>query len=444
MTEPVLHRHGAFVHAHAAAPGHRHLLHPWPARAADTPPVRRDGLTTPLRNRTYRRLYTAQVVALLGTGVSSVALSLLAYDLAGANAGLVLGAALALKMVAYVALSPVLAAVVERLPRRPALIGLDLARAAVVFAIPWVTEVWQVFVLIFALNACSAGFTPAFQAVIPDLLPEEREYTKALSLSRLAYDLEALASPLLAASLLLLVDFHALFALNGAAFLGSAALVSTTVLPAAAGSAAGAVGARMTAGLRRYLATPRLRGLLALSFVASAAGAMVIVTTVVIVRTDLGYGSASVAIALAAAGAGSIVAALALPRALDHLPDRTLMLAGGATCVAGLAVVPLAATGLAALLVLWTALGVGMSLLQSPAGRLIRRSGPDAELNALFAAQFSLSHACWLVTYLLAGAVATRWSPGAAGVVLAALAVVALLLAIRVWRPSPADAQQRP
>lgn len=303
MGTPLVHRHGSYVHAHPAGPGHRHVLHP--RRAQDVAdPVLPDGLTTPLRDRTYRRLFTAQVVALLGTGVASVALSLLAYDLAGANAGAVLGAALALKMVAYVALSPVLAAVVEGLPRRRVLVGLDLARAAVVLAMPWVTEVWQVFVLIFVLNGCSAGFTPAFQAVIPDLLPEEREYTKALSLSRLAYDLEALASPLLAAALLLVVDFHALFAVNGIAFLASATLVSLTALPPA-GPRAAEVRTRMTAGLRRYLATPRLRGLLALSFVAAAGSATVIVNTVVLVRTDLGHGSSAVAIALAAAGIGA-------------------------------------------------------------------------------------------------------------------------------------------
>ena len=45
--------------------------------------------------------------------------------------------------------------------------------------------------LIFVLQAASAGFTPTFQATIPDILPDEEDYTKALSLSRLAYDLKA-------------------------------------------------------------------------------------------------------------------------------------------------------------------------------------------------------------------------------------------------------------
>ena len=76
----------------------------------------------PLKNRTYRRLFSAQVVALLGTGLSTVALMLLAYELAGGNAGVVLGTALALKMVAYVGVAPVVGGFAHRLPRRRTLI----------------------------------------------------------------------------------------------------------------------------------------------------------------------------------------------------------------------------------------------------------------------------------------------------------------------------------
>ena len=69
-------------------------------------------------------------------------------------------------------------------------------------ALPFVDQVWQVYVLIFLLQSASAAFTPTFQATIPDVLPDEEDYTRALSLSRLAYDLESLLSPTLAAALL--------------------------------------------------------------------------------------------------------------------------------------------------------------------------------------------------------------------------------------------------
>ena len=59
-------------------------------------------LTGPLRDRRYRHLFAAQVTALAGTGLTTIALALLASELGGARGGQVLGVALALKMVAYV------------------------------------------------------------------------------------------------------------------------------------------------------------------------------------------------------------------------------------------------------------------------------------------------------------------------------------------------------
>ena len=48
-----------------------------------------------------------------GTGLATVALGLLAWEMAGEDAGLVLGTALAIKMVAYVTLAPVAAALAD-------------------------------------------------------------------------------------------------------------------------------------------------------------------------------------------------------------------------------------------------------------------------------------------------------------------------------------------
>ena len=100
-----------------------------------------------------------------------------------------------------------------------------LVRAAVALFLPFVTEAWQIYMLIFLLQSASAGFTPAFQATIPDVLPDEKDYTRALSLSRLAYDLESVASPMLAAALLGVIPFHGLFGGTVVGFLASAALV---------------------------------------------------------------------------------------------------------------------------------------------------------------------------------------------------------------------------
>jgi MFS family permease len=397
-------------------------------------------MLSPLANPTYARLFGAQILSLLGTGLMTVALGLLAFDLAGADAGVVLGTALAIKMVAYVGVAPVAGAFVHLVPRRTLLVALDLLRAGVALALPLVTEVWQVFVLIALLQSCSAAFTPTFQATIPDVLPEEAEYTRALSLSRLAYDTEALVSPMLAAALLSVIGFHWLFAATVLGFIASAALVMRVVLPAPAHLATQeGVWARTTRGVRLYLATPRLRGLLAINLAAAAAGAMVIVNTVVLVRAGLALGDAELAWTLAAYGGGSMFAALLLPRVLDRLGDRPVMLAGGAVLGAGLLLGPVILREWPLLLALWAVLGFGNGLALTPSGRLLRRSAEAGDRPALFAAQFALSHACWLLTYPLAGWAGANAGLPATFVILAALAIGGLLTAARVW---PAAAEE--
>ncbi|MFG3041095.1 MFS transporter [Streptomyces sp. NPDC048330] len=416
-----------------------------------------------LRNRTYRRLLGAQVVALGGTGLATVALSLLAYDLAGANAAAVLGTALAIKMAAYVAIAPVVAALADRVPRRALLVSMDLARAAVVLSLPFVTRVWQVYVLILLLQAASAAFTPAFQATLPQVLPDDRAYTEALSLSRLAYDLESLASPALAAALLTVVPYAWLFTGTALGFLASALLVRTTVLPAPAPAPAGPAAdappasagpggrarrayAKVAFGTRLLLATPRLRALLALDLAVAAAGAVVLVDTVLLVRDTLGRAAGDVPLALGAYGAGSMAVALVLPRVLGRADDRSVMVRAawvlpGALVLlaAGLAVAP-GAWSWPALLGLWLVVGAAGSAVLTPGGRVVRRSAGGGDLPAAFAARFSLSHACWLVTYPLAGWLAVRSGPAVSAAVLAVVALLGAGAAARLWpRPDPAE-----
>ncbi|OJY28852.1 MAG: MFS transporter [Rhodobacterales bacterium 65-51] len=385
-----------------------------------------------LSNPTFRHLFTAQLVALIGTGLATVALGLLAWQLAGDNAGAVLGTALAIKMVAYVSLAPIAAAVAERLPRRAFLVALDLIRAGVIAFLPFVTEVWQVYVLIFFLQAASAGFTPAFQAVIPDVLKDEDDYTNALSLLRLTEDLEQLASPMIAALLLTVVSFPVLFAGTVVGFVASALLVVTARLPDRVQTENNHFWADVTKGIRIYTRTPRLRGLMVMEASVAAAGAMVYVNTVVLVQARLGLGEESVALAFAGFGAGSMLAAFLLPRILDRLEDRPVMIGGAALMVAGVALVPLVGS-LAALIALWAVIGFGFSLTQTPIGRIINRSAREADRGAVFAAQFALSHACWLVTYPLAGWIGAGAGLSAAAMTLAVIGALGLAAVLCLW-----------
>jgi MFS family permease len=165
----------------------------------------------------------------------------------------------------------------------------------------------------------------------------------------------------------------------------------------------------------------------------------VIVNTVVIVRNLLNGSQSDVAVALAAFGAGSMIAALMLPRILDRVADRPVMLTGGMWLALLLAIFALviSATGVAAtwtsLLAVWLGLGLGYSAILTPTGRLLRRSAHAADRPALFAAQFALSHACWLVTYLAAGWLGQSVGMRAALIAIALGTALGVILAAFMW-----------
>lgn len=408
-----------------------------PALCAIRPMTSASPAQSPLRHPVFARLFTAQVISLLGTGLMTIALGLVAYRIAGAHGGLVLGTALAIKMIAYVTLAPIAQALTAHLPRRGLLITLDLFRAGVALALPFVDSVWQIYILIFLLQAASAAFTPTFQSAIPDILPDEARYTRALSLSQVAEDLENVASPALAALLLALVPASALFFGTAIGFALSAMLVAWARPPRAAGQPEGDVLARTFRGIAITFATPRLRGLLALDFVAAAGGAMVIVNTPVITQGLFGRGETAVALATGLFGAGSMTAALLLPRVVARLADRSVMLGGAGLMTAMLAIgfaLRNAAPAHWALYLAWmAAMGLGYSAILTPSGRLLPRSASPADLPTLYSARFALSHACWLVTYPLAGTLGAWVGMGAALAVLGLVALAGTVAAAMLW-----------
>ncbi len=390
-------------------------------------------LHNPLRNSEFRKLFTAQVIALVGTGLATVALTLLAYDMVGGNAGVLLGQALAIKMVAYVVFAPIVGGIAHRFNRKPLLITLDLMRAIIVLAMPFATEVWHIFVLIFLLNVFSAGFKPVFQATIPDIINEEQAYTRALSFSRLAYDLENLISPALAGLALLFFTYDFLFISNSIAFLVSASLILVTVLPGGESvDRLGGLWQEISFGVRSYLKTPRLRGLLVLYLGVACTSAMVIVNTVVYIREILQRSDSDVAMALAASGAGSMIAALSLPRVLNHISDRTVMLSGAIIMSLGLMTIWLS-PDFVTLLAIWFMIGLGLSLVQTPSGRIVNQSSAPTDRPSYFSAQFALSHACWMLAYPVAGQLGHLIGIETTALMLGILVTLFSIVAALVW-----------
>jgi MFS family permease len=235
--------------------------------------------------------------------------------------------------------------------------------------------------------------------------------------------------------LLTVVSFNNLFLGTVFGFLFSAGMVAATDLPknAADTGTAGSLWSRTTLGARIFWTNHRLRSLLSLNLVVAAPTALVLVNSVVYVREVLHRPETELALALACFGVGSMVVAITAPRVLERLGDRAVMLSGAAIIPVALAAVT-AATAVTALagpeagwwwlLGLWFLLGAGDSMILTPSSRLLRDASTEATRPYVFTAQFSLSHACYLLTYPLAG-----WLGAAAGLgwAAAALTILAIL-----------------
>lgn len=380
------------------------------------------------RNRDFRLLFGAQVVSLLGSGVTTVGLALFAYQLtSGASATAVIGNALTLRILAFLLFSQPAGVIADRASRKKILISADLLRFGMLALFPFINAVWQVYALIFAINAVTAFFTPTFEASIPEVVGDEH-YVKALSLSRIAVDVEAVAAPAVAGLLVALLGVRWVFWFDALTYVVSALLVAVATLPHVQKTltplSLRTFLSEITTGTRVLLREPSLRQALTLSFAEATAGAAAIVVTVAYVRDVLGRGETTFAAVMAGLGLGSSLAAILLGRATGRYErgarDRAVLhgrrhawasralLAGGV--LLGLLLLPGALRPpLAVFALLWVLNGAGQALVAIPSSTLLAEHTIEEERGRAYAAHFALTHACWLVTYPAVGHAASRW-----------------------------------
>jgi MFS family permease len=382
--------------------------------------------------RDYAVLFTAYAMALVGGGVAVVALTLLAYELAGDEAGGVIGTALAIKAATYVLVAPLAAAATARLSKRAVLIAVDLVRAGAILALPFVTALWQLYAAILVFTAASAVATPTYQAMVTRLLPADDDYRRAVAKSRIAGELEATVSPLLAAALLLALDVRGLFVAVTVVFLAAASTLWRMRLPLVGAEDAQPLWWRLRRGTALYRSVPALRFLVPLTLAVALCIALVMVKTVVIVQDGFGMGPQASAVALGVFGLGTLLGTLAMPRLVPRAGLRATILGGAALAAAGslAAALPL---GPAGLLALWAVIGLGAGTAMATAPLVLRRHGPEAEHGLLYAAQFSLANACLFVGYALAGALGEALGTAPAFLALGTAAALACAAAARSW-----------
>lgn len=373
-------------------------------------------------NGVFLKLYWAHVISLVGSGVSSVALGLLAHALVGASASAVLGYTLAIRIAVIVLFSPWAGQIAERVGARAMMIWSDLFRVAIVASFFFVDSVWQIYVLAFFLNLGSALFTPIYKAVIPGVV-SDKEYPKALAFGSIAYDTSSILGPALAGLLIATIGFRGSFFFDAGTFLISALLV--IALPRVAIEAPKAARTAPWHGLGAMLKRKPLRESLLLAMQVSVAGAFVLVATVDFVKNDLALPDKSYAWVMAFYGLGSVGGALVYSHARPAFRN-VLVNFGSPLMIGALALVGISLS-YTSLLIAWAFIGAVQSLLGIRGSELLAANSDKQERAHIYAAHFALSHAGWGITYPLAGVLTTRFGfPHADWIFAGHLAVVSI------------------
>jgi len=359
-----------------------------------------------LRNPVFARLYTAQTTSLLGDALTWVGLALLAFELAGKNAAVVLSVALTLRVTAFVLLSPLAGAIADRLDRKKIMVVTHIFRMLIVGMLPFVTQIWQIYVLIFALNVFNAFFTPTYQATIP-LVTGENDYPQAIALSAATFQLLGVLGPGIAGSVAAFIGARQVFFLDALSFAIAAVLIFT--LPGQLVVAQSQQPSRTTRrtwgdikdGTTRLLTDAPIRYALAMQLVASIAGAQILVNTVGYVQGTLKLQEVQYGWVMAAFGIGATLCAVIFGTFNRSLPRTTFVLIG-ATLIT-LALLPANYANLTPLMLLWVVAGAGQSLVNLPTQTLIADRIPSGVQGRVYGAHFAWSHLWWAISYPLAG-----------------------------------------
>ena len=387
-----------------------------------------------LRIPAFRTLFFAQIIALTGTGLTTIALALLAYHLAGADAGIVLGTALAIKMITYVLISPIMTGLIANNRKKQFLILFDTGRALIVIFLFFVTEIWQVYIIIFFLQAFSAGFTPIYQSVVSDVLKEDRLFIKGASLSRIAYNLENIFSPSMAIIILAFIDYKSFFIVNTICFLVSALLIVVTLFPEMPSQKTdfSPLWQRSVSGIVLFFRNRNLIGILCLNMVIAASGAMIFVNSVSIIQGFFNLSERELAIAMLFYGVGAIISAIFVFMVSDKGHYKGIMLLGAfLTFIVsfGSAFIQ----SYSQLLLSWACFGFSTTFIMIPIGQLLREETNENDRTVIFGAQFSLSHACWLIAYPFLGYLLVLVGLKISFIIIAGLILSTTLIAWFLW-----------
>jgi NRE family putative nickel resistance protein-like MFS transporter len=318
---------------------------------------------------------------------------------------------LTLRVTAFVLLAPLAGSIADRFDRKKIMVVTHIIRMMIVGLFPFVTQTWQIYVLIFALNIFNAFFTPTYQATIP-LVTGQNDYSQAIALSSATYQLLGVLGPGIAGSVAALIGARQVFFLDALTFLIAGIFILTLpsqlrVESSQSSSTRGKTWRDIKNGTTSLFNDAYIRYGLFMQLVVSIAGAEILVNTVGYIQGTLKLGNMQYGWVMAAFGIGATISAVAIGAIGQRFARTTIVLFGAGLIT--LALLPANYANLPFLMVLWLLAGMGQNGVNLPTQTLIADRIPTDAQGRVYGAHFAWSHLWWAISYPLAGWLGSRF-----------------------------------
>ena len=361
-----------------------------------------------LKNRQFLLLWLAQLISNFGDWLAILALfSLIAFRYHGTSyevAGIMIAFVIPMAL-----LGPVAGVFVDRWNTKRTMISSDLIRAVILGLMILATALPHMYALIFALSAVSSFFMPAQTVAIRKLVRKE-ELLVANSINSQTIQFNRVISPAIAGWLVSMFGEKACFWIDFGSFIVSALLVSVIAMAAnekaKSGEGASAVKAELAEGLR-FIWGHRAILFLVISMMAGifAVGAFDSLI-VVYLRDVLGASSKLFGEVISATGVGIIAGSIIIGR-FGQSQTKVYMISFGIFAL-GVSVLCTALSGTPAVaLVAALALGISAAYVLVPGQTLMQEETPHEILGRVSSTSMSLVTVCQLMSFLVAGGIAS-------------------------------------
>jgi MFS family permease len=195
----------------------------------------RGNLLSPLKHRDFRILWTGMTISLIGDGIFLIAIAWESYSLWNAPAALsIVGIGMTIPTIAFLLIGGVVS---DRRDRRVVMAWADGLRAVAVAVLATLVlmdalRFWELVALVAVYGVGTAFFMPAFEAILPELLPKS-ELPAANALDQFVRPIAMRLVGPVAGGALVAASAGIAFAIDAASF--AACLVAVLAMPRRAG-----------------------------------------------------------------------------------------------------------------------------------------------------------------------------------------------------------------